>query len=399
MKTLKYDVVVVGAGPGGSMTAWNAAKGGAKVLLLEKRQEIGSPIRCGEGMAKIWLNELGLKPDKSWIAHEVEGARIFAPDGSCLTVNEKLAGNECGYVINRDDFDQYLAFEAARAGADIMVKTMATSVMKEGNKVVGVKARSGLEDLEIQAKITIGADGFESQIGRWAGIDTNLKLRDLNSCFEYVMVDIECDPRYNDFYLGSAAPGGYVWVFPKGKDLGNVGIGVNRSKMKKGGEAKMYLDKWIQNHPGIDKGKRVEKIAGAISCNMPIDKTVDNGIMLVGDAARQIDPLTGGGIATSCQAGQIAGRVCAEAVKANDFSEKFLIRYDKEWRKKFENKLIRNYVAKEKLIDLSDDIFNKAVKALSETTLEKITTFEILKALERKYPELVKELEELLSGP
>jgi len=396
MRTLKYDVVVVGAGPGGSMTAWKAAEGGCKVLMLEKRQEIGSPVRCGEGMAKVWLNELGLKPMSSWIAHEVEGARIFAPDGSCLTVNEKLAGNECGYVINRDDFDQYLAFEAARHGADVMVKTMATSIMKEGDKVVGVKAKSGLEDLEIQAKIVIGADGFESQIGRWAGIDTNLKMRDLNSCFEYFMVDIECDSRYNDFYLGSAAPGGYIWVFPKGKDCANVGIGVNRSKMKKGGEPLLYLDKWISAHPGIDKGKRVEKIAGAISCNMPIDKTVDNGIMLVGDAARQIDPLTGGGIATACIAGQIAGRVCAEAVKANDFSAKFLIRYDKEWRARFENKLIRNYVAKEKLIDLSDEIFNKAVKALSETSLEKITTFEILKALERKYPELVKELEDLL---
>jgi digeranylgeranylglycerophospholipid reductase len=396
VEKLDYDVVIVGAGPGGSMTAWHAAENGVSVLLIEKRQEIGSPVRCGEGLAKIWLNRLGLEPDASWIAHEVDGARIFAPDGSCLTVNERQAGNECGYVINRDKFDQWLAQKAARAGADVRVKTMATSIIKDGGYVTGIKGISGGKDFEAKAKIVVGADGFESLVGRWAGIDTKLKARDLNSCFQYLMVGIDCDPKYNDFYLGSIAPGGYIWVFPKGEDMANVGIGVNRSKMKKGGEAKMYLDKWIESMPGIKKGKKVQKMAGAISCCMPIDTTVGNGIILVGDAARQIDPLTGGGISTACTAGKIAGQVAAEAIKAGDLSKEFLMKYDKAWRKDMEEQLFRNYVAKEKLIDLPDSIFNKAVKALSETTLEKITTFEILKALERNYPELVKELQDLL---
>jgi digeranylgeranylglycerophospholipid reductase len=129
---------------------------------------------------------------------------------------------------------------------------------------------------------------------------------------------------------------------------------------------------------------------------MPLDNTVGDGIMLVGDAARQIDPLTGGGISTACTAGKIAGKVAAEAIKAGDLSKAFLMKYDKAWREEMEDQLFRNYVAKEKLIDLPDSTFNKAVKALSETTLEKITTFEILKALERNYPDLVKELQDLL---
>jgi digeranylgeranylglycerophospholipid reductase len=273
---------------------------------------------------------------------------------------------------------------------------MATGLIKDGDKVVGIKAVNEGKEFEVRAKIVVAADGFESQVGRWAGINTKLKARDMNSCFQYLMVGIDCDPKYNDFYLGSCAPGGYIWVFPKGKDIANVGIGINRARVKKGGMAKYYLDKWIESQPGFAKGKKVEKMAGAISCCMPIDQTVADGIMLVGDAARQIDPLTGGGISTACVAGQIAGKVAADAVKSGDTSKEFLMAYDKAWREAMEDQLFRNYVAKEKLLDLKDSTFNKAVKALSETTLEKITTFEILKALERKYPELVKELQDLL---
>jgi digeranylgeranylglycerophospholipid reductase len=95
---LSTDVLVVGAGPAGSMTAKWAAKSGARVLMIEKRQEIGSPVRCGEGMSKSWIEEVGIKPGR-WINLEVEGARIFAPNGKCLEINEKHAGNEVGYVV------------------------------------------------------------------------------------------------------------------------------------------------------------------------------------------------------------------------------------------------------------------------------------------------------------
>ena len=98
MKTIKCDVLVVGAGPAGSMTAKWAAKGGADVLLIEKRQEIGSPVRCGEGISKAKLPELGIKVDSKWIAREVRGAKIISPDGFTFVVDEKQAGNEVGWV-------------------------------------------------------------------------------------------------------------------------------------------------------------------------------------------------------------------------------------------------------------------------------------------------------------
>ena len=116
MEDMTYDVVVVGGGPGGSTTARFLAEGGASVLMIEKRQEIGSPVRCGEGIARIWLDEIEMEPDESWIANQVDGAYIISPCGNKCLLDEKQAGNECGYVVERDIFDRALARAAAEAG-------------------------------------------------------------------------------------------------------------------------------------------------------------------------------------------------------------------------------------------------------------------------------------------
>ena len=198
---LKTDVLVIGAGPAGSITAKFAAKAGASVLMIEKRQEIGSPVRCGEGISKSWLPDVGITPGK-WVNVEVDGARIFSPSEKVFEINERQAGNEVGYVIERDGFDKALAIDAANAGAEVLLKTAATAVLKEGGKVVGAKAKQFGEPFEIRAKVTIGADGFESQVGRWAGLPTNLALRDMDTCLQYRMTNVDCDTRYCDFYLG-----------------------------------------------------------------------------------------------------------------------------------------------------------------------------------------------------
>jgi digeranylgeranylglycerophospholipid reductase len=391
----KTDVLVIGAGPAGSMTAKWAAKGGANVLLLEKRQEIGSPVRCGEGMSKEWLTEVGIRPGK-WINVEVEGARIFAPNEKCFEINEKHAGNEVGYVVERDGFDKALAIDAANAGAEILLKTAAVDLLKDHGHIVGAKVKQAGESFEIRAPVTIAADGFESQVGRWAGIPTNLALRDMDSCLQYRMTNVDCDTRYCDFYLGKVAPGGYVWIFPKDEGLANVGIGVQLSQIKSPAEAKSYLDRWIEHHPAYSKGKKIDVVGGGVSISAPLKQTVGDGIMIVGDAARMIDPLTGGGIANGCIAGKICGGVAAEAAQLGTPTKEFFQRYEKGWRARFEEKLYRNWLAKEKLVSLSDETFNKIIDALQDVRLEKLNVHNILKAVHEKYPEVTKEFEAFL---
>ena len=391
----KTDVLVIGAGPAGSMTAKWAAKHGAKVLMIEKRQEIGSPVRCGEGMSKEWLPEVGIRPGK-WINVEVEGARIFSPSEKVFEINEKDAGNEVGYVVERDGFDKQLAIDAANEGVDVVLKTAAVAVLKEGKRIVGARVKQFGETFEIRAAITIGADGFESQVGRWAGLPTNLQLRDMDTCLQYRMTNVDCDTRYCDFYLGKVAPGGYVWVFPKDQGLANVGIGVQVSQLKSMAEARSYLDAWIDKHPGYAKGKKIDIVGGGVSISAPLKQTVTDGFMLVGDAARMIDPLTGGGIANGCIAGKICGEVAARAVEANDPSAAFLQAYEKGWRARLEEKLYRNWLAKEKLCTIPDETFDKIIDALQDVRLEKLSVHNILKAVHEKYPEVTKEFESFL---
>ena len=392
----EYDVVVVGAGPAGSMTAKWAAKGGARVLIIEKRQEIGSPVRCGEGISRSWLDSVGIKLDAKSVAREVKGAKIVAPNGSSFYLSEKMAGNEVGIVLERVFFDKLLARDAVKAGADLMLKTSAVKLLKTGDKVTGVKIKSWGETKDIKCGCVVGADGYESQVGRWAGINTSLAPRDITSCFQYRLTNINHEADYCEFVLGSKAPGGYIWIFPKNEDTANVGIGMQLTKLKDPADVKKYLDKYIQNDPRLKKGRPLELVSGAVSICAPIDKTTGSGILLVGDAARQIDPITGGGISNSCKAAKVAGEVLARATREKDFSERSLQRYEKGWRDLIENHLYRNWMAKEKLATLTDDTFNKVVATLNEVGVEKMSTYSILKAIEAKHPELVREFQEFL---
>lgn len=399
MKVLEYDVLVVGGGPSGSSAARYAAMNGARTVMIEKRQEIGSPVRCGEGLSKSLLDEVKIPRSDKWIANEVEGARIFGPSEECMTLRAEQAGNEVGLVLERDLFDKALAELAAKAGSDIMLKTSATSILRSNGHVEGVRAVAMGEPVEIRALVTIGADGFESQVGRWAGLSTGLKAKDVDSTLQYRLANIECDTRFCDFYLGNkVAPGGYVWVFPKGEGVANVGIGIQLSQAKEKADAKTYLDRFIAKHPGIAKGKPLDMVCGAVSISKPLSKTILPGLMLVGDAARMIDPITGGGIANGAIAGMFAGQVAAEAVEAGDASEAVLQKYEKLWKARLERTLVRNWYAKEKLVMLSDETLDKIISTLAEVHMDEINTLNLLRAVQKKHPELLQELAELMAA-
>lgn len=346
-------------------------------------------MRCGEGVAKSWLKEIDVQPSKAFIANSLDRARVIAPDGSSFTVDERLAGNEVGYVLERDLFDRHLAKLAAQAGADIRVHCAATELLREGDRVVGAKCIHMGEELEVRAPLVIGADGFESQVGRWAGLSTHLKARDIEACLQYTLVGIEGDPTTAEFYLGSCAPGGYAWVFWKGPGIANVGLGANLSRLKDKAEVKGLLDRFIAANPRFARGRILEEVAGAVSVSPPLEKTVADGLLLVGDAARLIDPVTGGGILNACLSGKYAGEVAASAVAAKDFTVKFLEEYERRWRGRLDEGLHRNYLLKERLLKLDDATISLLIRALSEFDLGRVTVVDVLQGLQKNHPELL----------
>lgn len=391
------DVVVVGAGPGGSMAAKYAAEGGAKTILIEKKAEIGAPLRCAEGVSKKWLAELGIDADPAWARSDMAGAIIRSPNGTVFQLDESKAGAEVGYVLERHLFDKRLAEDAAAAGAKILMRTGCTGAIKDKDgKLIGIKARSMGDEIEIYAKCVIAADGYESQVGRWAGIDTSLKLSDIDTCIQYRMTNIDFEPNFCEFVIGSAAPGGYIWIFPKSKTEANVGIGVMASKCKIGADPKYYLDKFINTDPRFKNGQILEIVGGMVSTIPGLDETVADNLMLVGDAARIIDPLTGGGIAHACRSGKYAGEVAADCLKKGDFSKKALMAYEKKWRDRMEDKLYRNWMAKERFATLDDKTLDELIQLIKDSDIGEVNVYNLLKIVKEKYPKVVEGFEDLI---
>lgn len=395
-EVLEYDVVVVGGGPAGSTAARYAAENGAKTLVIEKRQEIGSPVRCGEGTSISWFDELDLDRDASWINRGMKGARLYSPSGNMLEISKEMAGDEVGVVIERDKFDKDMAKMAVEAGADILVKTTVDGLIEEDGKISGVRARKMGNRFEVRADLVIGADGYESQVGRWAGLYDAPKPSDIMSCFQYRIAGLDIDPDFTHFFMGSSAPGGYAWIFPKEEDIANVGLGVQMSNLDGKKSPKDYLDEFITERPDLEQGEAIDEVAGAVEVSPPIDTSVADGLMLVGDASRVVGPMTGGGIANGLKQAKICGEVAAQAVEEGRTDEDFLGRYEERWRDRLGEKLWRNYMAKEKAVELEDEQFDKVIGALSELDLTDVNVQAILEGVQKKHPELVKDFEDML---
>ncbi len=390
---LKCDLVVIGAGPGGSMAAKTAAQAGLDVIMLEKRQEIGDPVRCAEGVGKRVLCQM-VKPEPEWIASEVKGARIYAPDGTSIVMSEDKGGNEVGYVLERKVFDRALAMDAARAGAKVMVKTRALGLQRKDGVPCGVTAMRIGEPIQIDAPLIIGADGVESKVGRWAGIDTALSLKDIETCAQFLVSDPSIDDQYCEFFLGNdIAPAGYVWSFPKGDKLANVGLGILGSKAKPG-DATRLLQQFVKNR--FPNGKVVEMVVGGDPCSGPIERATADGVMLVGDAARQTDPLTGGGILNAMEAGIMASEVAAKALDAGDVSRAGLKEYEDRWRATIGKHISRSFEYKEFFVKLTDKDLNQLIGSLKSEDISKMDLRGMLRVLFRLNPKLLWELKHLV---
>ena len=377
---MKYDVVVVGSGPAGSVTARFAAENGAKVLVIERRAEVGVPVLCGEGISRK-IDAWNILEGKRWIAGEMDGARIYSPDKTCVTLSAEQAGNETGYVVYRDIFDQELARSAIKAGAEFMMNTKAIGLIIEGEKIKGVKSQHFDEELEFECDIVVAADGVDSKVAQWAGMKTRLDPKDLETCCQYTLTDVDVKDAYCEFYLGKEiAPGGYVWVFPKGKRIANVGIGILAS-LSESGMAKKLLDDFIEKDPRLSKGKTLRFLAGAVPVANPAKETVADNIVLVGDAARHVDPITGGGLTHCLEGGKIAGEIIAKAIKKKDYSAEFLSEYERGWKEAFGQKIKRNYLVKELMLDMDDKTLNKLASALEKVKFDEISTHGLVKAV------------------
>ena len=316
------DILVVGGGPGGAVTARKAAEAGLSVLLVEKRSAVGIPVRSGESIGKDELLEF-IDADQRFISAEINSVSLIEPDGS---VSVSTKGIE--YILDRKVFDRELIWRAAEAGAEIQVHARASAPIMEGEKVCGAVIEQHGKTYDVRAKIVIAADGVESKFAKWAGIDTTIPQDGIMSCVQYVVNDIDIDEKTKLFYiLPEEAPNGYIWIFPKGKRCANIGVGIPGTD---GYKARGYLDSFIEKK--FPNGKITELSAGGVPVCGPLKETAADGLLVVGDAARLSDSVTRRGIYNAMFTGRLAAEVAILAVESGNSSKEFLVEYDKAWR-------------------------------------------------------------------
>ena len=356
----EYDVVVVGAGPAGLRTSWMLAERGIDVLCVDKKQEIGTPVRCAEGVSDNVFEDLNIPVDEKWIAQHIESALVFSPDGSSIDVTK---GH--GFIIERKIFEKYLAEYASVSGAKIMAKTQAKELIKEDGEIKGIRIKRDGETKDIKCKMVVGADGVDSKIGKQAGLKTHSAPIDMDSGFQYEMTNLEMeDPHKLELHFGTdIAPRGYIWIFPKGENRANVGIGIAGNKDK---SAKEYLDEWIEDHPEkFEDSSIIEVNSGGIPVGGFLEEMVADNLVLVGDAARQVNPIHGGGLREGMTAGDIAAEVIEEAFEKEDFSSDFLQKYEDKWWKKRGKKLKKVKKLRKALEDMDNNDFNTLANELT----------------------------------
>lgn len=391
---METDVLVIGAGPAGSTAAKHAAMGGAKVIVIDKKSEIGTPKRCAEGVSKDGLKELGIKPSPRWIAKEATGVRMVSPNGTAVNLTEdKVKLPEAGYILERKVFDKFMAMDAGRAGAKIMVKTLATGMRREDDQVV-VTVESRGQEMEIKAKIVIAADGPESRVGRWGGLKTALKPKDMESCAQFEMAGVQmAEPDCIEFHFGSVAPGGYAWIFPKGDDIANVGLGVLTTITDK--TAYEHLLEFVESNPATKNAQPVELNVGGDPVGGLLKKKVTDNVLVTGDAASMVNPLTGGGIISGMLGGRIAGQVAAQAVADGDYSHENLKVYDKLCEDELGESFKKYLKAKEYLLSLSDEELDEIADVFKDSDFETINTAEMVKKLIKISPKALLKLGKL----
>ncbi len=349
----EVDVIIVGAGPAGSTTAYYTAKNGANVLLIDKKKEIGNPVQCGElqpsliELKKIFpkledLSDLFDIPENV-ICNKTNYFEFFSPSGKGYRT---MYG---GLILDRLKFDQFLAKKAERAGAIVETNTEFLGITAENRCLV----KKSDDKIEVKYKVIVAADGPRSNVCKQGGIKTSETNKDTVACAEYKMSGVNCEEDTCQFYINKKiCPGGYAWIFPKGEGIANVGLGIRLNFVKEGisvsKQLKNFVNNFNQTSIQLSHGKILKRTGGLVPVGGLIKNSAVNNILAVGDAASHVMAINGGGICTAMICGRIAGNVISEYID----NKSKLIEYDVRWRGIIGKELHNAYTSR-RLLDLT----------------------------------------------
>ncbi|MCS7284565.1 MAG: NAD(P)/FAD-dependent oxidoreductase [Hydrogenobacter thermophilus] len=299
----KYDVLVVGGGPAGSSCAYTLAKSGLKVLVVDFKRKIGTPVQCAEFVPVQLFNSFPEFFTPESISQEVDNMLHFTPWGETVLMNSK------GFVLNREVFDYHISQLAREEGAEYLLGTLFVGM--EGPKVWLERIHTR-ERFFVEADVVVGADGPRSRVAKQTGKHTKDFLTTAQ-----VRVPLNIKVKDLLIYFREYIPGGYGWVFPKGESA-NVGVGIDPAyNMNVMESLKIFLSELLKE--GLIREKVLSRTGGWIPAEGLLD-VIRNRVLLVGDAGGFCHPITGGGIANAIISGTMAGKAIASG-KLSDYEE------------------------------------------------------------------------------
>ncbi len=400
-----YDIAVVGAGPAGSTFARIAAQHGLDVVVFDKRKEIGNPVRCGEALGISEPLSQNLELPRWVYSTEVLGAKLYAPDGKSITWADE---NTRGYILERKMFDKWLAELAVEKGAVLKVYHNVIDIRQENGFYFLKVSHGGREPFEVKAKVVVSAEGIETLTARKLGFPTVHRPYDVDTCYEYEMYPYEHENLIELFFGERYAPRGYVWIFPKEGKKANVGVGIGAhlvNNIKRGGikgaDPKFYIDLFIEENEKLKESSSLLDFGGVISVGAPLSSLVKGNALVIGTAAKQVDPIHGGGIGLAMQAGYLSGLAVSKAFEENKISESFFKKeYEEKWKSTIGDELHKRLLLRKSMEKLNDDDLNFIFSELNKSDLEKIMSGNFKPTVSRLLkgrPSLLKVLSALIS--
>jgi geranylgeranyl reductase family protein len=366
-----FDAVIIGGGIAGSTTGKLISEHGHKVLIIEEHREIGKPLQCA---GLVTPRIFKIVPENGCTLNEVSGAIIHSPNGKQLKID---AGKTKALVIDRVRLDQNCMSAAGRAGCYIRLGAKAISAKHTG-KSVTIKIFQNGKTYSITSKMIIGADGVQSQVSRWF----NLKgPKAILPGFGAELAGVDSDPRFVEIFIGNdIAPNFFAWVIPKArKKIRGVlpaRVGLACSKASK--FALQYYHKLFSHPylgPRLAKSRPIQYIAGAIPLGLVAKSYTDN-VMLVGDAAGQVKPTSGGGVYTSIICAGLCAKTADQALMTKDYSAKILRSYQHAWQTELGKELKQGYRLFKVFMHLTDDQLEEGFKLLGEKAILNIISSE-----------------------
>jgi digeranylgeranylglycerophospholipid reductase len=350
----------VGAGPAGSTVAYRLAQRGLHVLVLEEHSRIGQPVQCAGLVSRRVLELAG---SESMVRAAVRGATVFGPGLGSISFK---APEPRAFVIDRAGLDVYLADRAAKAGAEYRTGARFDRrlALEDGHERVRVVDGAGNAS-EVAARLVVGADGVSSAVARAYRLRRPVEIL---PAFEAEFPKSPGDPDTVEVYLGRRfAPGLFGWWIPDGSGGARVGVAADAD----GTSAREYFQHLV-HHLGRRFGSELGNATAYLVSGIPIGalpKTHGPRVLLVGDAAAQVKPLSGGGIFTGMKCAEILAGVAGAALERDDLSESALGEYDRAWRAELGEEFRRALYLRRVFTRLSDADLDALVAALKDAEM------------------------------